>query len=257
METRYRNLQTLPTFASGSFLHIIINMKIVVVDSRDIVRDTLFNRIREQIEKNIPVLFLVSGGSTAKISVAVCSKLQEAFKNDKHRLKWLLTLSLIDERFGPVGHQDSNWQLLIDLGLAQENFSFRTVSFETAITGFNEFLKSAVEKKENGELYITGLFGIGADGHTAGILPGSPLCKETAPELQLFAAGYKSALFARISIIPTFFQYIDYAVAYAAGPEKRTAIASLEYDMPIDKQPAQLLKRAKETIVFTDAATAL
>ncbi len=237
-------------------------MRIVRTDSPQTARDAVTSRILRQIGLGLPVLLLASGGSTAGIAVGVCEDAKRLIGRGATPLSESLSLSLIDERFGPAGHGDSNWQRLIDLGLDECSVNARPVlvdreirenSFTAAIDAFDGFLKGAVARQKAERLYIVGLFGIGSDGHTAGILPGSPLSVETAEDEGRFAAGYVTDRFTRITVAPPFFRYIDYAVAYAAGSEKRAALATLEREAPIAAQPAQLLKRARETVVFTDA----
>jgi 6-phosphogluconolactonase/glucosamine-6-phosphate isomerase/deaminase len=228
--------------------------------SPGLVTDNLVERIGSRIVQNVPTLFLVSGGSTADTAVDVCRKLLERFPNGTNKLKTLFTLSLIDERFGSDGHQDSNWKLLVDRGLETENFRTFPVltlsnpgpeDFGAAVARFNSFLRGAVLKSARKELYIVTLFGIGSDGHTAGILPGSPASRmETSNDT--YATGYQEERFKRITITPSFFPNIDCAVVYAAGPSKQPALNELLHEGPAEQLPARFLKLAKETLIFTD-----
>ena len=130
-------------------------------------------------------------------------------------------------------------------------------AFKSAVRRFDDILTVAAREETRGELLIVGLLGIGADGHTAGILPGSPACAEDAPGTAAhLAMGYKSGIHARITITPAFFQYFDRAIAYAAGEEKWRAVAGLREVKPVSEHPAQLLKRAHETLVFCDRVPA-
>jgi len=124
-------------------------------------------------------------------------------------------------------------------------------AFNNSVLRFNSFLSDSVLKSMTENLYIAGLFGIAQDGHTAGILPQSPASRLSMSDKQ-YASGYKSELFTRITITPAFFPHIDFAVAYAAGSAKIAVLESMNGEIPVQDQPAQLLKKTKETIIFTD-----
>ena len=55
------------------------------------------------------VLYLASGGSSIPLSVAVLRAVPAS-------LRAQVTVTLTDERFGPVGHTDSNWQQMREAG---------------------------------------------------------------------------------------------------------------------------------------------
>jgi len=241
-------------------------MTFVRTESTAPVRDALTSRIGARLEDRMPILFLVSGGSTADIAVDVCSALQARFIAAPGLLKLLLTVSLIDERFGVEGHPDSNWRLLLEKGLrtgVTQTMPLLSGSrgldgeLEDATNRFDAFLSDAVQRAKRGGLYIAGLLGIGTDGHTAGILPESPasLLAVDGPSGaggSALATGYRSALFSRITVTPAFFPHFDFAVVYAAGRAKLPVLAELEKEKPVREQPAQLLKLAKETLIFSD-----
>lgn len=235
-------------------------MKIVQVTTVTKVSDDLSERILARLKKNLPVLFLVSGGSTVNIAIEVCRAVLIGYPGNKETLKWLFTISQIDERFGPAGHQDSNWRLLLNHGFQPHLYSVLPIlrektasreAFDAAVSRFNFFLNDAAQKRQHGNLFITGLFGIGQDGHTAGILPETP-----ASSMELnggrLAVGYKSVLFTRITVAPAFFQYIDYAAVFVSGAEKQQILESLQNDRAVTEQPAQLLKQTAETVIYTD-----
>lgn len=241
-------------------------MTFVRTDSTGPVSDALAQRIGDRLESGMPVLFLVSGGSTAAIAVDACDALHRRFAVRPGIPQRLLTVSLVDERYGSEGHPDSNWRLLLEKGLHADRTGIKPVltgmtgdgeDLEAAANRFAAFLAEAVEKSVRGKLYIAGLFGIGSDGHTAGILPGSPAGFFRIPGRSQdteapYATGYRSEPFSRITVAAPFFRHIDFAAAYAAGIAKRPALARLEDELPAEVQPAQLLKQARELIVFGD-----
>lgn len=236
----------------------IYTMKQVNTDSIQVVRDALIVPILENLKKGKKVLFLASGGSTASIAVETCEALRKEFPSPNDTLSELFTVSLVDERFGPPGHSDSNWQRLRDSGFTADYCKTMPVlrkggsseeSMEKTVARFITFLQEAARANAEGNLFVAALFGIGSDGHTAGILPESQASlMGTAGEE--YATGYASTPFARITITPQFFPFIDLAVAYASGKEKKDALDGLQQDKSAREQPAQLLKLAKHAIVF-------
>lgn len=241
-------------------------MRLIQTDSTNLVREAIVEPIADRLREHKPALLLVSGGSTAGIAIEAVCRLQTLSATQGFDLRDFLSVSLIDERFGPVGHKHSNWQQLLDGGFPVESIRAMPLllesrdgeeAFRSAVRRFDGLLTDAARKEKNGELLIVGLLGIGADGHTAGILPGSPACTEDGigPPAAL-ATGYRSDIHTRITITPAFFQYFDKAVAYAKGEEKWQALARLREVRPICDQPAQLLKRARESLVFCDRVPA-
>lgn len=241
-------------------------MTFMRTDSTAPVCDALARRIAGRLHDDTPVLFLVSGGSTASIAVDTCNELKARFARRPGILKRLLTVSLVDERFGCEGHSGSNWRLLLETGLrvadartipVLENSTGADAELEIVTSRFDAFLAEATSNAARGTLFIAGLFGIGADGHTAGILPGSPpsmlpVADACVGRRGQYAAGYRSEHFSRITVTPAFFPHIDFAAAYAAGSAKWPALAELLKEKPVREQPAQLLRLPKETTIFSD-----
>lgn len=204
--------------------------------------DTLSSLLAERISTRLEtgrVTWLLSGGSSIDLAVKTRVRLVANLSN--------LTVSLIDERFGPAGHADSNWQ---QLGIA--GFDFNGLNGRPVLTGkdishtvseFNVFLSDIL----SGSGYIMGLFGMGADGHTAGILPGS-----SAVGSAQLATSYLGPDYERITVTPRFIKAIDEAYLYAAGSSKIEQIKRLKASLPTEDQPAQALKQAKTLVIIGD-----
>jgi 6-phosphogluconolactonase/glucosamine-6-phosphate isomerase/deaminase len=238
-------------------------MKIVSNAEPGAVADALFSRIKLILERGDPVLFLASGGSSAPLAAAALASLAEAFDQKEIRpsaqVRPPLTVSLVDERFGAEGHADSNWRLLVEKGYDPGKFeSLPLLRGETATsTDFAEatgrlraLLSDAVERRRAGRLYVVALFGMGTDGHTAGILPGSVVSR-LDPEGTEYATGYMASGFARITMAPAFFPHVDFAAVWVNDRTKDMALAELKRSVSAERQPAQLLKLPKETILYT------
>ena len=180
------------------------------------------------------VLYLASGGSSIPLSVA-------ALRAVPASLRTQVTVTLTDERFGPVGHADSNWQQMREAGFDPDGF----VSLEVLRDGslardataqeFEEKLRAALAHADT----VIALFGIGVDHHIAGILPGSDAARMSAH----FVTAYDAGAYERITITPPVFPNIDKAFVYAKGEAKRESIESLTLDRSYIEHPNQLIKQ--------------
>lgn len=212
------------------------------MDNIDFIRQTepakvaaFISRRLNDISAQEPVLWLVPGGSAAGIASRVSHQL-------KHPAN--VIVSLTDERYGPPSHSDSNWQLLKSQAFRFPPRSHQVLngkSLSTELKSFENFLD------ENKDLYKTALLGMGADGHIAGILPGSPALSTAS-----WAAGYEGADFTRLSVSRKFITGLDEAFVYAVGAAKRPQIKLLGQNVPVSQQPAQLLKQVPRVYFFND-----
>ncbi len=196
--------------------------------------------ISTQLGDGRRVLWLLSGGSAIAAAVEAAKLLQGADLSN-------LTVSLIDERYGEVGHADSNWAQLLAAGFDLPGATLHPVlsglgQAETA-EDFEHFLASQFAASD----YVVGLLGIGPDGHTSGILPHSPAV--TATEL---VCTYDGGGYQRITTTPVALGKLGEAVVYATGESKWPQLDRLETELTIAEQPAQTLKTVSKLTIFTD-----
>lgn len=201
------------------------------------ITDTLITHL----EKGERVTWLVPGGSAITIAAVVSKNLSII---DTSRL----SVSLTDERFGPVGHSDSNWRQL-----AEHSFSLpqahtypvlRDKELRETVDEYGELLRQLIDQAD----FSIGLFGMGADGHTAGILPKSPAIHD-----EHYAGGYDADKFVRLTMTPIAISHLDETVLCAMGYEKLAALTSLQQELlPIDVQPAQIHKQVPKSTIFND-----
>ncbi len=221
-------------------------MKFVTVSDPKIGVVAVVSKIRDLVKDGKRVLWLVPGGSNIPISVEILSHL--IVDIDREHLKKHLSVMLTDERYGHVGHADSNWQQLIDHGF---NFDFVNpvptlsgLSFEETVKKFGE---NAEERFQNADAII-GQFGVGHDGHIAGIIPHSPVVGTLKS-----AEGFKSDKFVRITLTPHVLSRVTVAYAFVSGESKKVALINLkEKDLSLDEEPCQILKKIGESYVYTD-----
>jgi 6-phosphogluconolactonase/glucosamine-6-phosphate isomerase/deaminase len=218
----------------------VSNLNFLKIQSSGQASEKLVEIITGQLSGDKSVLWLLSGGSAIGPAVAALDRL-------KDRDLGQLTISLVDERFGEPGHKNSNWQSLIEQGFSPGNAKLypvlRGLGPKQTTAEFNQFLDRQLKEAD----FKLALLGIGADGHTAGILPGSP-----AVDSSDYAVYYEAEDYKRITITPIGLGLVDQAVVYCRGGEKAEAIANLGQDLPINTQPAQIIKQIAEVSVYND-----
>jgi 6-phosphogluconolactonase/glucosamine-6-phosphate isomerase/deaminase len=188
-------------------------------------------------------LWLVSGGSNIPISVDVMAAIPDLLTSK-------LTIMLVDERYGPVGHSDSNAQQLQDAGLAFKHGEFIPAltgeSLKATVTRYNDIAKQQFQENDA----IVAQLGVGLNGYIAGLLPHSAAV--TAPP-GVLVAGYEGPDFTRLTMTFEALSHIQTAFAFVYGETKRTVLEQLRSeDLPLDEQAAQFLKRIPKAYVYND-----
>lgn len=206
------------------------------------LEDYLVEVLGSSVSKNKKVLWLVPGGSNIEVVIRVMDRLKAIDLNG-------LTLMLSDERYGPIDHKDSNYFQLKKAGLNLSGATFEPTlngsSFEENLVYANHLAERLFKDADK----IIAFLGMGSDGHIAGILPNSPAVNSSD-----LIACYQAADFTRITLTPeAFLSGVDEVVIGAFGESKKPQLKALKDQvLPINDQPAQLLKRIKKTIIFND-----
>lgn len=207
-----------------------------ISDPAEFIAQSILN----QLKLNKKVLFFVTGGS----SIPICVKVSEILRNHPHKN---LVVTLTDERYGQIDHPDSNWYKLIQQGfyLPDAKLLPILIGYDHIVTTekFNTILEHELKNAD----YRIGLFGVGIDGHTAGILPNT-----VAVNSRSLACGYDTSIFSRITMTPVAIEKLDEAVAWIQGKEKWQVLKDLEQEKDMNKQPAQILKKVPLLTIFTD-----
>lgn len=217
-----------------------MSFEIITTTNPAVAAETIAQSISRELNLQKHVLFCMGGGSAIKVGLEVAKFLKDAkIKN--------LSITLTDERFGPVGFPDSNWQQLLAQGFSLPDSKLIPVLNGGSISETTEQWGRTLHQELESAEYVIGLFGVGADGHTAGILPGSEAL--VAPG---FAVGYKTEKFERITLTPKAIEKFDEAVVWMQGEDKWRVIQDLETEIPLSDQPAQVLKRIPVVTMFTN-----
>lgn len=217
-------------------------MQFIQTADRGLAAAALRTRLENELGTGRKVLWLVSGGSNIAISVAIMYVLTDALTRN-------LTVMLIDERYGPVGHDDSNMQGLKVAGFDAKHAKIVDIledsnDLEATRSAYDERARLAFSEAE----IIIGQLGIGNDGHIAGILPQSP-----ATESVEFVAAYTTEIYDRLTLTSHALKRLAAAYVYAFGADKPATLRALRDDMlPYAQQPAQILKELPEVYIFND-----
>jgi 6-phosphogluconolactonase/glucosamine-6-phosphate isomerase/deaminase len=207
--------------------------------------EILAQKIGEYLKQDKKVLWLLSGGSNILVEVDILNILEKEFGES---LKENLAVTLTDERYGNIGHADSNW-----IQLLQNGFNISAVRALPVLCGLepNETVIKFGKNYRDLEAWadvIIGQFGIGSDGHTAGVLPNT--VGVTAPGTACF---YDGGQYQRITLTLKTIRNIDTAFTFAFGDSKKDVVEKLKnQDLSLEEMPAQILKEIKESYLYGD-----
>jgi 6-phosphogluconolactonase/glucosamine-6-phosphate isomerase/deaminase len=173
-------------------------------------------------ETDAPVLLLCSGGSALSMLKYI------------NFSKKAVTVTALDERFSP--DQSKRNFPAIKSAFSECNPSFldpysKEKSVTQAGNDFSKILKDWIQSHPDGKVLAT--FGIGKDGHTAGIMPQenktqfqTQFCGDDfAVGLDLPASQYEHPK--RITTTKTFFERIDHGYVLAVGKKKTPVLKKL------------------------------
>lgn len=200
-------------------------------------------RLEKELKHNKRVLWLLCGGSGVSAEVQILRRLREN-KNIKH-----LAIMLMDERFGAPGHADSNWQRLVEAGADFTGMYALPVltdqSLEETVAAYNKLTKTAFDAADT----VIGQFGVGADGHTAGVLPNSPAAHNT----DKLVVAYEAKPFTRITLTHQALKWVDAAYVFAYGAEKKQALTALKaHKQSFQKLPSTIFWDLPEAHIYND-----
>lgn len=211
-------------------------------EPKEAVIEMLSRRLQAQLDSGKKVLWLLSGGSGIDICVRVAERLRS---HDVSRL----FVSLSDERYGAIGHKDENWQQLLDTGFSVPGAHLyrplkQGLSRHETTEQFRVWLDDTWSQVE----YRIALLGIGDDGHTSGIKPGSPAV--SAEESVVDFAGTD---FERITTTAHLLAQLDEAIVQSYGESKHDAISRIVHNEgSIEDTPGLIINQIKSVTFFSD-----
>ncbi len=213
-----------------------------------------------------PLLILVSGGSLFAV-------LQKSL----HQLMMLkldltkVSFSLIDERFGEKDEMNTNFcqlQMLHEVMMLEKQGAKFVPILQTGLDltataeHYEKFLQLWAEGPNKKML---GIFGLGPDFHTAGILPHKPEFSQQFYEK--LAVGYKlddisdsdNKFRSRVTLSFKGMQLLSDCWVYAVGTEKQAVVSELKQELgkqhfaeQVAQKPGLFLTTLKEISIYTD-----
>lgn len=220
-------------------------------------REEVVARAQKALRARRRFTLALSGGSTPK-------KLYESLVGAE--IDWTRTQVFFgDERCVPPDHADSNYRmareaLLSKIAIPEKNVHrvpSEDADPERAAKAYEQDLQSFF-KLRPGELptFDLCLMGMGPDGHTASLFPGTTALAE---EVRLAVAPYVEKLGAwRVTMSAPVFNHARCVLFLVAGEDKAEALKGvLESERPADELPAKLVKPgAGELLWWVDKGAA-
>jgi 6-phosphogluconolactonase len=231
--------------------------------------DRLSKEIKDTLSNHNVVLYL-SGGSALALYPYLAKALIKLCKTSVDDDMMNLAILQVDERFEPKNDEDSNalqiektglWRSCDKTGvehymITKERVMEDAVDFyNTTLKKFNtsrmpQFNKDGTQRKKT--MYQIGIFGIGEDGHTAGLLPGY----QKIWDVDESYVGYENEgkFKKRITMTPALIRQMDFAIVVAKGEKKKKVVKKLvdPKGERLDEFPAGILRKIKTVEVYTD-----
>lgn len=213
-------------------------------------------------KKQQSVLLLLSGGS----SFDVLRELDHSVMGPH------CTVGVLDERYSK-NDEENNFMQLMKTNFYGEALAAGSVFIDTRVRDGEtlEELRSRFEEgiidweRNNKTGVVVATMGVGADGHTAGIMP-FPEDEATFHRLfddeQTGAAAYdatgKNPYPMRVTVTLSFLRsMVDHAICFAAGEEKKEAIERLLASSgTLAETPARIMREMKSATLYSDHTAA-
>lgn len=226
---------------------------VVVRDSEEVARTAcrlVLDRAREAIARDGQFRIALSGGSTPKRLYRMLADSGEArFEN------WHVFFG--DERFVPPDHADSNYRMAREALLARVPIPASQVhavettsgSAERAAWLYSMTLRRRLPARDGLPCFDLVLLGLGADGHTASLFPGSTALDAAAGEVAV-ATWAPSQKAWRITITTSLINAARAVAFLVSGADKAEALArTLDTNAP-EPVPAASIHPANGTLAF-------
>lgn len=219
-------------------------MKYTSITSPEPVVQYLTSTLAKRLDGGKKTVWLLPGGSAIQIAADVSKNLVELGLDLSN-----LMVTLTDERYVRLDGPDENWPQLEAAGLTLPGATtYRVIQGDMSREDTTEKFGAKLKEFFDVADYRLGFFGIGPDGHTAGIKPHS-FDMNTSE----YAASFEGEDFERITMTPNAVSKLDEVVAYAVGEAKAETLNRLVNEtVSLADQPAQCLKSAGKFTLFTD-----
>ena len=191
------------------------------------------------------VIWLVPGGSNIPLVVDTMALIDEALSRN-------LIIMQTDERYGTLQSPDCNWRQLLQAGFNPKHAQVYPilVNDEETLAEVSLRYNQTLQEQFDTADYRIGQFGIGTDGHTAGIKPDT-----AATRSRQLVAGYEAEDFSRITMTFAAIQKLHAAYCFAFGANKQLVVEQLkENSTPIETFPAGVLTAVPVSKIYSGNA---
>jgi 6-phosphogluconolactonase len=206
--------------------------------------DLFASSVSEAIEQRSQAYVALSGGSTPR-------RLYQLLASGEHAIDWpRVHVFWSDERCVPPDSTDSNYRLAYDellskVAVAADNVHRMRGEIDpvAAAAQYEQIVRATVPAGSGGvPRFDLLLLGMGDDGHTVSVFPGSPLLG--SPDERLVAAVYVPKLKAhRLTFMPRLLNAAREVLFLVAGAGKADALAAvLEGDADPAQYPASIVQ---------------
>ncbi|MES3005363.1 MAG: 6-phosphogluconolactonase [Patescibacteria group bacterium] len=203
-----------------------------------------------------PLLLMLAGGS----ALAVLNHINPQYLGSH------ITVTVTDERFTD-DILENNFSNLQSTSFYNDLISVDAFCIDTqiygdeTITGHSERFEKNINdwRKEFPKGIIVALYGIGQDGHIAGIIPGIMSDDDFAKRFDgdrfvaHLDAGRKSDQPLRVTTTFPLLRIVDFPLLYVRGEEKRDVLEkALAKEGSLAETPARIIQEMKSVFIFTD-----
>lgn len=209
----------------------------------------LSSAMQDAIEEKGQCVVGLSGGSTPR-------PIYEALATEKEIDWFRVWLFLIDERYIPGDHPDSNLRLvretlLHDAGTYEAEHLLHPqsdLSLDACVETYGRDLRSLFDDKGRPDLVVLGM---GEDGHTASLFP--PLGPEAfGPALAIHTVTDRFAVRNRISVTMPVLEHAHQKIFLLKGEGKKKALNDMVHSSDdVHRWPAKALLTARTTILWS------
>lgn len=215
-----------------------------LINRTDNLEQPLTELLTSALADNQRVIWLVPGGSNIPISVSAAAKLDVSLTKN-------LVIMQTDERFVAPDSPDCNWLQLAEAGFQTKQATVLPIitngnsNLGQTITHYNRIVEQEFSKAD----VIIGQFGVGADGHVAGIKPDSK-----AANSDQLVDGFRGDDFTRITLTFNALRQISSALTYAKGDDKRWVFERLNDSSVLASGgfPAGILNEINSSILYNN-----
>lgn len=230
-------------------------MTLVSFNPAQMLGEALTKMLLEYRSAGTPVLLFLSGGSSLEPLAYV----------KPETMSGLVTLTTLDERHDPSG-LNSNFRALARTEFFKQAQLQGAQVIDTCVllgeshTELADRIETDVRAWtiEHPHGVMLAVAGVGADGHTAGIMPYSEdrVAFTERFEGERFFVAYdasgKNPLAHRVTATMTLIRKLTHVFVYARGAEKREARVAMKEQGPLAECPARIYQSVPATFYFGD-----